>query len=59
MTLSACAAPIVMQDPKTGNIAQCATADMYGQQNKWANEQCAEAYEKGGWKRLTPDEAKQ
>jgi hypothetical protein len=57
LTLSACATPpIIMQDPKTGNIAQCSTADMYGQQNKWSNEQCAKGYEKGGWVRLNSDE---
>jgi hypothetical protein len=52
LALGACssAPAIVMQNPKTGEVAQC------GQdQNRIGNqtsELCAKAYERGGWVRL-------
>jgi hypothetical protein len=55
--LVACAqtlqSPIVMKNPKTGEVAQCSTANMYGEILKTPTVACSEAYEKAGWINLT------
>jgi hypothetical protein len=56
LLLSACG-PIMMQNPRTGQITECSSTNMYGQ--KFPDEQCAKALETAGWKRLTPDEPNQ
>jgi len=52
--LSACAAPIIMQNPQTKEIAQCQASSGTGDFG-YKNEQCAKAYESAGWVRLNPD----
>jgi hypothetical protein len=54
--LSACGSTIVMQDPKTQEIAQCDSNTFLPIHRSVSNENCAEAYEKAGWVRLTPDQ---
>ena len=55
-SLSACSSPIVLRDPSTGQTALCQTgfSDTFfgvaGQ--KYANEQCAEAYARAGYVRM-------
>ena len=57
ITLSACAgSPIIMQNPKTQEVAQCNTAAVMGTERYVGNERCAKAYEKAGWTRLTSDD---
>jgi hypothetical protein len=57
VTLSACAGrPILMQNPKTGQVFECAQANQYA---KMADEGCAKTLEAQGWKRIALDEPKQ
>lgn len=53
--LGGCSGPslIVLHNPATGQMAQCQDdAGYYGTPHRV--EQCAKAYEKAGWVRLTP-----
>jgi len=57
--LPACSSLVVMQNPKTNEIAQC-NSSAFGPLHRQAdNESCAKAYEKAGWVRLTPEDEKQ
>jgi hypothetical protein len=50
ITLSACAnGPILMQNPKTGQVFECAQAGQYG---KSADDRCAKTLEAQGWTRI-------
>jgi hypothetical protein len=51
--LSACSAPIILQNPQTKEMAQCQASSGTGDFG-YKNEQCAEAYEKAGWIRIVP-----
>jgi hypothetical protein len=54
LLLGACTANIVLKNPETGELAQCSTEGHYGYFAIKQAEQCATAYQKEGWKRLTP-----
>jgi hypothetical protein len=57
LLLSACAGgPILMQNPKTGQVFECAQANQYA---KLADEGCAKTLEAQGWTRIAPAESKQ
>ncbi|MDR3517306.1 MAG: hypothetical protein P4M00_15965 [Azospirillaceae bacterium] len=49
--LTGCAAPVLMKDPATGQIAQC-----YAQTNLirryYERDKCVESYEKLGWTKV-------
>jgi hypothetical protein len=53
--LVGCASPVVLRNPETGEMAQCQSDSMaFGTIGQtYSNEQCAEAYERAGWERLT------
>lgn len=56
LVLSACAGKpmiAVMQNPKTGEIAQCKVSTADEDTARDEAEDCAKAYEKGGWVRLS------
>lgn len=45
---------IVMQNKKTGQIAQCESDDIYRKVAVEKVEACAKSYEKAGWSRIDP-----
>jgi hypothetical protein len=52
--LPACGHPVVMQNPETGEVAQCTNESwLWGSVGQsLAIEKCAEAYERAGWRRV-------
>jgi uncharacterized protein YceK len=51
--LSGCASGIIMmQDPKTGQVFRCERNALSPLWDYNASESCAQALERGGWKRL-------
>ena len=54
ISLGACGSPIVLQDPKTNQMAQCDTDDGFwgAMGQSVANGDCAEGYERAGWTRM-------
>ena len=53
--LSACGSMVIVQNPKTNEIAQCNSNALLASERAHNNNQCAKAYEKAGWVRLDPD----
>jgi hypothetical protein len=56
VVLTGCAHAVVLQNPKTGEIAECNKESwlwgIWGTIDETtANEDCAEAYERAGWRR--------
>jgi hypothetical protein len=58
LMLSACSSLVVMQNPKTNEIVQCNSNAVGPLHRQAENEDCAKAYEKAGWVRLTSDDDK-
>jgi hypothetical protein len=46
---------IVMQNKKTGQMAQCESDDLYRKMAVEKVEACAKSYEKAGWVRIDPN----
>lgn len=55
IALNACAAgPLVLQNPKTGQIVQC-SGNGIGLERYYGNQDCANAYASLGYKQVNPD----
>ena len=52
LMLTGCAPTYVLQNPKTGEVAQCQSAAASGWLASHAAETCAVGYEKAGWVRM-------
>lgn len=52
LLLSGCSSQIMLQNPKTGEIAKCSSSNVDYVLPSNATESCAKAYEKSGWMRI-------
>jgi hypothetical protein len=52
LLLASCAPAVVMRNADTGELAQCQSDQSFGLLYRWANDRCAEQYERAGWQRM-------
>ena len=53
LALAGCESTVVFRNPETGAIAQCTTEGNSSLLARREVEQCAAAYERAGWERMT------
>jgi hypothetical protein len=52
--LTGCASPVLMKDPRSGQIAQCYAPSLNVVQRYYERDRCVEDYARIGWVRVSP-----